>query len=81
MFDKKKLNRINELAKKNKEEGLTQVELKEREELRKEYLQHFRAHFKSRLDNVKVVHSQEEYDEYMKNNPQAQPVESIIKKD
>ena len=68
MFDQNKLNRINELAKKNKEEGLTKAELKEREELRKEFLANFRAHFRSRLDNVKVVHTQEEYDEYMKNN-------------
>ena len=65
MFDQKKLDRINALAKKNKEEGLTKEELAEREVLRKEYLEHFRAHFKSRLDSVKVV-SPEEYDEIMK---------------
>lgn len=68
MFDQKKLDRINFLAKKNKEEGLTKEELAEREILRKEYLENFRAHFKSRLDNVKVVHTQEEYDELMKKN-------------
>lgn len=68
MFDQKKLDRINFLAKKNKEEGLTKEELAEREVLRKEYLENFRAHFKSRLENVKVVHSQEEYDELMKKN-------------
>ena len=56
MFDQKKLDRINFLAKKNKEEGLTKEELAEREVLR------------SRLDNVKVVHTQEEYDELMKKN-------------
>ena len=68
MFDQKKLDRINFLAKKNKEEGLTKEELAEREVLRKEYLENFRAHFKSRLENVKVVHSQEEYEELMKKN-------------
>ncbi|MGL6107661.1 DUF896 domain-containing protein [Romboutsia sp.] len=67
MFDQKKLDRINELAKKNKSEGLTEAELQEREVLRKEYLENFRAHFKSRLDSVKVV-SPEEYEEHMKNN-------------
>ena len=66
MFDQKKLNRINELAKKNKEEGLTDKELQEREVLRKEYLEHFRGHFKSRLESIKVV-SKEEYEEAMKN--------------
>ena len=44
MFDQKKLDRINFLAKKNKEEGLTKQELEEREVLRKEYLENFRAH-------------------------------------
>lgn len=65
-FDKNKLKRINELARKHKGEGLTEEEHKEREVLRKEYLEHFRGHFRSRLENIKVV-SQEEYDEIMKN--------------
>ena len=68
MFDQKKLDRINFLAKKNKEEGLTNEELAEREVLRKEYLENFRAHFRSRLENVRVVHTQEEYDELVKKN-------------
>ena len=68
MFDQKKLDRINFLAKKNKEEGLTKEELAEREVLRKEYLENFRAHVRSRLENVKVVHTQEEYDELVKKN-------------
>lgn len=61
-----KIKRINELAKKHKEEGLTEDELKEREELRKAYLQNFRAHFRERMESVKWV-SQEEYEEYQKN--------------
>ena len=68
MFDQKKLDRINFLAKKNKEEWLTKEELAEREVLRKEYLENFRAHFRSRLENVRVVHTQEEYDELVKKN-------------
>ena len=68
MFDQKKLDRINFLAKKNKEEGLTKEELAEREVLRKEYLENYRAHFRSRLENVRVVHTQEEYDELVKKN-------------
>ena len=67
MFDKKKLDRINELAKKNKEGILSADEIKEREILRKEYLANFRAHVRARLDSVKVV-SPEEYEQYMKNN-------------
>lgn len=67
MFDQKKLDRINELAKKNKNEGLTQEEIAERDVLRKEYLENFRAHFRSRLDSVKVV-TPEEYEKEMKKN-------------
>ncbi|WP_131080319.1 DUF896 domain-containing protein, partial [Clostridioides difficile] len=63
MFDKKKLDRINELAKKNKEGILSADEIKEREILRQEYLENFRAHFRSRLDSVNVV-SPEEYEQY-----------------
>ena len=66
MFDQKKIDRINELAKKNKNEGLTEEEKKGREILRQEYLANFRAHFRSRLESVKVV-SPEEYEEHMKN--------------
>ena len=66
MFDQKKLDRINELAKKNKAEGLSAEELAEREVLRKEYLPQIRSHFKSRLENIKVV-SPEEYEQEMKN--------------
>ena len=66
MFDQKKLDRINELAKKNKAEALSAEELEEREDLRKDYLAHFRSHFKSRLENIKVV-SPEEYEQEMKN--------------
>ena len=67
MFDQKKLDRINELAKKNKAEGLSAEELAEREVLRKEYLAHFRSHFKSRLENIKVV-SPDEQEMKNKNN-------------
>ena len=65
MFDQKKLDRINELAKKNKEGKLTDKELKEREILRKEYLEHFRGHYRSRLESIKVV-TPEEYEKEIK---------------
>ncbi|WP_455544094.1 DUF896 domain-containing protein [Intestinibacter sp.] len=63
----KKIDRINELARKNKAEGLTPEELKEREVLRKEYLANFRKNFRARLENIEVV-SPEEYKKRMKEN-------------
>ena len=61
----KKIDRINELARKNKAEGLTPEEIKERDALRKEYLANFRKSFRARLENIEVV-SPEEYEKRMK---------------
>ena len=65
MVDHKKIDRINELARKNKAEGLTPEEIKERDALRKEYLANFRKSFRARLENIEVV-SPEEYEKRMK---------------
>ena len=65
MVDQKKIDRINELARKNKAEGLTPKEIKERDALRKEYLANFRKNFRARLENIEVV-SPEEYEKRMK---------------
>lgn len=64
-MNQKKIDRINELARKNKKEGLTPEEIKERDALRKEYLANFRKNFRARLENIKVV-SPEEYERRMK---------------
>ncbi len=53
-----RLNRINELAKKAKTEGLTPEEEQERDRLRKEYLAAFRANLQSQLDSVVIVDPQ-----------------------
>ncbi len=55
MLGKEKLDRINELARKSKAEGLTSEENEEQQILRKEYLAAFRSHFRQQLDSVKVV--------------------------
>ena len=54
MIDQKLIDRINFLANKKKSEGLTEEELKEQEELRKEYLKLFREGFRQRLDSIVI---------------------------
>ena len=50
-----KINRINELARKHKAEGLSEAELLEREELRREYIASVRRSLTAHLDNTYVV--------------------------
>lgn len=55
MLNKEKIERINELARKSKSEGLTPEEKEEQAQLRKEYLGKFREHFKGQLDSIRFV--------------------------
>ncbi|GAK48208.1 hypothetical protein LOSG293_210320 [Secundilactobacillus oryzae JCM 18671] len=48
------IKRINELAKKAKEEGLSELELIERKDLRQKYLKKFRESFKSQVEMIQV---------------------------
>ncbi len=56
-MDKKMIERINELAKKKREQGLSDEELREQKELYKVYLSEIRGQFSSTLDNVSVKDS------------------------
>lgn len=49
------LDRINELAKKQREVGLSEDEKKEQALLRREYIDAFKANLKSQLDNIVIV--------------------------
>ena len=49
------IDRINELARKAKTEGLTPEETEERDTLRKAYIADFRASLQSHLDNTYLV--------------------------
>lgn len=48
--------RINELAKKNKEEGLTVEELAERDKLRRIYIDSVTGNLKQQLDNTSILY-------------------------
>lgn len=54
-MDKIKIQRINELAKKAKAEGLTEEERAEQKLLRDEYRADFRKSLISQLDNIEFV--------------------------
>ena len=53
-MEKEQIARINFLAKKKKEEGLTEEELAEQAALRAAYIKEFRAQFGSVLENTVV---------------------------
>ena len=70
MVSKETVERINQLAAKNKAEGLTEDEVAEREMLRREYLKSIRNNVKEHLSKIKFVEdlSQEEIDELANKN-------------
>lgn len=54
-LDKKLIEEINELAKKQREQGLTSKEAARQQILRQEYLKQFRKNFKAVLNQVEIV--------------------------
>lgn len=54
-MDDQKLQRINELARKSKAEGLTEAERQEQAELRREYIEAIRRNLRGQLDNIDVI--------------------------
>ena len=54
-MEQHKIDRINELAKKHKAEGLTEEEAEERARLRAEYVASFRENLAAQLENTYVV--------------------------
>ena len=54
LMEKEKIDRINFLAKKKKEEGLAEDELKEQRQLYEEYLEGYRRNLRSTLGNTVI---------------------------
>ena len=52
---KEQMDRINELAKKQKSVGLSEEEKKEQAELRKEYIENIRNSLRADLNNISIV--------------------------
>lgn len=53
-MDDKKIERINELYRKSKAEGLTESEAKEQQVLRKEFIASVRANLRGQLNNIQI---------------------------
>ncbi len=56
-MERAKIARINALAKKSREEGLTDLERMEQAALRQEYLAGIRKSLKAQLDQIEIVDS------------------------
>ena len=54
-MEQKKIDRINELARKAKSEGLTAEETVERDKLRREYIDSFKASLVGQLENTYIL--------------------------
>ena len=54
-MEQSKIDRINELARRSKAEGLTEAEKKEQALLRKEYIANIRRNLRAQLDNIDGV--------------------------
>lgn len=55
MLDKEKMERINALAKKKKDTGLTEEEAAEQQALRDEYMTSFRKSFRAQLEQIEFI--------------------------
>ena len=54
-MNQEKIDRINELSRKSKAEGLTEAEKQEQAILRKEFIANVRMNLKSQLDSIDMV--------------------------
>ena len=65
-MEKAKLDRINELAHKAKETGLTDIEKEEQKLLRQEFIAEIRADFRATLESIEFVEESEQtMDEFL----------------
>jgi uncharacterized protein YnzC (UPF0291/DUF896 family) len=59
-MEKEKIDRINELAHKSKESGLTDHEKEEQKALRQEFLAEIKADFRATLESIEFVEESEQ---------------------
>ena len=59
-MEKEKIDRINELAYKSKDSGLTDFEKEEQKALRQEFLAEIKADFRATLESIEFVEESEQ---------------------
>ena len=65
-MEKAKIDRINELARKSIEAGLTDIEKEEQKVLRQEFIAEIRADFRATLESIEFVEETEQtMDEFL----------------
>lgn len=60
MITQEKIDRINELARKDRETGVTPEEKQEWDLLRREYIDAFKANLRAQLDSIRIVDPEKE---------------------
>lgn len=65
-MEKRLVDRINQLARKQKSEGLTSEELAEQASLRKDYLKDFRAGLENTMDQIWIQNEDGVYEKLQK---------------
>lgn len=55
MITREMIDRINQLARKSKQEGLSEEEAREQQELRKKYIEYIKGQVKNQLDSMKFA--------------------------
>ena len=68
-MDKKQIDRINELARKKKAEGLTEAETAEQDALRKQYIAEWRENTRAMLDGIVIQRPDGTTEPLKKKNP------------
>lgn len=69
-MEQSKLDRINELYRKSKAEGLTEEEKNEQQRLRAEYIQLVRANLRGQLENISLLNPDGSVTDLSKKNKQ-----------
>lgn len=60
MITKEMIDRINQLARKSKQDGLNEKEKQEQQELRKKYVEYIKGQVRQQLDSIEFVEDKHE---------------------